>query len=128
MCILFVEDEFLITMMVEDALLDAGHQVMTAGHATAAVGLISDFPGHFSCLGTDIHMPGEMNGLDVVEHALRQYPTMPTVVATGNPDAAPQKWCDKHWVQLISKPYSPALLVQEVERLLQAQAVLSANH
>ena len=118
MCILFVEDEPIVTMVAEDALHDAGHQVMTADHAPAAVGLLADHPNHFTCLVTDVHMPGELTGLDLVEHARERYPAMPIVVATGRPDVAPLEWRDRHRVLLLEKPYSPLRLVNAVERLL----------
>ena len=120
MCILFVEDEYFIAMMAKDALQDAGHQVMTAPHAPAAVRLILDYPDRFTCLVTDVHMPGELTGLDLTEHAREQYPTLPIVVATARPKAAPQEWRDQHRVTLLEKPYSPELLVRMVERVLSA--------
>ena len=119
MCILFVEDEFMITMMAEEALLEAGHEVMTAAHAPAAVGLISDHPGHFTCLVTDIHMPGEITGLDLVEHARKRYPLLPIVVATARPGAASPEWRNRRRVRLLTKPYGPELLVRTVDRLLE---------
>ena len=119
MCILFVEDETVITMMAECALRDAGHEVMAAEHASAAVGLIADHPGHFSCLVTDIHMPGKLTGIDLVEHTREQYPELSIMVATGRPDAVPQEWRDRHRVLLLEKPYSARHLVHTVERLLE---------
>ena len=118
MCILFVEDEFLISMMGEEALQKAGHQVMTAVHAPAAVSLIADHPSLFTWLVTDIHMPGELTGLDLVEHARERYPTLPIVVASATTGAASQEWRTRHRVALLEKPYSPQLLVRTVEHLL----------
>ena len=42
MCILCVEDEIFITMVAEDALHDAGHEVVTALDSPAAVKLVRD--------------------------------------------------------------------------------------
>ena len=119
MCILFVEDEFIITMMSEEALLKAGHEVMTAAHAPAAVSLIANHPDLFTCLVTDIHMPGELTGLDLVEHARERNPELPIVVATGRPDVAPPEWRDRHRVKLLTKPYSPERLVQMVGTMIE---------
>jgi CheY-like chemotaxis protein len=120
MCILFVEDEFIITMMAEEALLGAGHKVMTAGHAAAAIDLIAGHPDHFTCLVTDLHMPGELNGADLVAHVRELYPVLPIVLATAMPHAATPVWRKRHRVELLDKPYSPKCLVQSVERLLHA--------
>ena len=70
---------------------------------------------------TDIHMPGELTGLDLVEHARERYPAMPIVVATGRPDAAPSEWRDRHRVKLLTKPYGPERLVRTVDSLLEGK-------
>ena len=119
MCILLVEDEYVISMMAESALHDAGLEVMTAPHAAAAVSLIANHTDIFTCLVTDIHMPGKLTGLDLVEHARKRYPNLPIVVATGRPDAAPPKWRDAHRAKLLTKPYGPERLVQAVDSLLE---------
>ena len=111
MCILFVEDEFLICMDAEDALREAGHEVMTAPHAPAAISLVSEHPGRFTCLVTDVHMPGELTGLDLTEHVRERYPEMPIVVATSKPAIARLEWRERHRVAMLEKPYTPKLLV-----------------
>ena len=119
MCILFVENDFIIAVAAEDALRGAGHRVMTAAHTSEAVNLINDHPDYFTCLVTDLNMPGEMSGLDLVEHARQRYPAIPVVVATSRPDAAISKWRERHQVKLLTKPYRPEFLVQTVEKLLE---------
>ena len=118
MCVLFVDDEPLIAMVVEDALRDAGHDVMIAEHAPAAVELLRQYPGRFTALVSDYHMPGEINGVDLIEHVLKTYPTIPAVVATGRPDVIKADWLSKHGVELLAKPYTPEVLVSLVDRLL----------
>ena len=111
MCVLFVDDEFLITMVMEDALTDAGHEVMTAAHAPAAVELIRKHPAKFSAVVSDVHMPGELNGIDLIEHVRDIYPAIPAVVATGRPDVIKADWLTRNGVELLTKPYSPEALV-----------------
>ena len=120
MCILFVDDESIIVMVADDALRDAGHEVMTARDALAAVKLVRDYPGRFSCLVTDIHMPGEINELDLVEHTRQVYPRLPIVVTTGRPDVVTLEWRKRHQAALLTKPYTPKMLVETVGKLLQA--------
>ena len=119
MCVLFVDDEFLISMVVEDALIDAGYHVMTAPNAPAAVELLQRHPGHFTALVSDYHMPGILNGGDLIEHARAAYPDIPAVIATGRPDVIQADWLAKHDVQLLEKPYSPDGLLALLHRLLQ---------
>ena len=118
MCILFVEDDPLITLVSEDALHDAGHEVVTADNARGAVKLINDHPRRFTCLMTDIHMPGGGSGLDVVEHMREHYPAIPIIVATGRPDSVESEWRIRHGVTLLAKPYGANLMVGTVEHLL----------
>ena len=120
MCILFVEDDPLITLVSKDALQDAGHEVMTADNARAAVKLIEDHPGRFTCMVTDIHMPGEGSGFDVVEHMREHYSAMPIVVATGRPDSVRSEWRIRQGVTLLAKPYGANLIVGTVEHLLRS--------
>ena len=120
MCILFVEDEFLISMDAEDALREAGHEVLTAPHATAAIGLMAEHPGRFTCLVTDVNMPGDLTGLELTAHVRERYPEMPIVVATSNPAIAPPEWRERQRAAVLGKPYTPKLLVGTVERLLNA--------
>lgn len=124
MCILFVDDEFIITMVAEDALRDAGHEVMTATDAAEGIQFIKAHPGHFSCLVTDIHMPGELTGFDLAEHAHQTYPCLPILVATGRPDVVTPKWRNQHRAALLAKPYTPSLLIAVIERLLRGAGVL----
>ena len=118
MCVLFVDDEPLIAMVVEDALRDAGHDVMTASDAPAAVTLLRQHPRKFTALISDYHMPGELNGVDLIEHTLKNYPGIPAIVATGRPDVIKAGWLAGHGVELLTKPYTPEALVEMVERLL----------
>ena len=106
MCVLFVDDESIITMVVEDALRDTGRDVMTAGHVSAAVELLRQHPGRFSALVSDYHMPGTLNGVDLIEHTRKAYPTIPVIIATGRPDVIRAEWLVQYHVRLLPKPYS----------------------
>lgn len=122
MCVLFVDDEPLIAMVMEDALSDAGREVMTAEHAPAAVTLLRHHPGKFSAVVSDYHMPGELNGVDLIEHVREIYPAIPAVVATGRPDVIKADWLARYGVKLLAKPYAPEALVALVEQLLDKPA------
>ncbi len=120
MCILFVEDEAIVLMIAEEALQDAGHEVMVARRGDDAVRLIERHPGHFTCLVSDLRMPGELSGADVVEHMRARYPVIPIFLATGTPGDVPASWIQQHAVAVIDKPYSLGALVDAVEGGLEA--------
>ena len=121
MCILFVEDEVVIAMVMQDVFQDAGHEVVLAGHAADAVLLLSQNVGRFICVVTDIHLPGELTGIDLAEHVREHYPAIPVVVATGRPDVVKPEWCQRHAIPLLVKPYPLETLVKIVEGLLRGE-------
>jgi DNA-binding response OmpR family regulator len=82
--VLVVEDEPTIRDLIVETLVDAGFQVDEASTADEAARLI-DADG-FALLITDIHMPGEMDGLDLAKMAQRHQPALPVIVITGRPD------------------------------------------
>lgn len=74
LCILFVEDEPLIRLILAEELTDAGFEVCQAENGDEAVKLIRDSPIAFTLLITDIHMPGERDGVAVARLMHRQNP------------------------------------------------------
>ncbi len=65
---------------------------------------------------TDIHMPGELNGIDLVMHVREDYPDLPVVISTARPDILTPDWIRAHQVTVLSKPYEPETLVRRLVR------------
>lgn len=112
--ILIVEDEFLIAMVAEDELTDAGHEVV--GIATtydAALRLAEDHRPDLAIL--DVRLASLRDGIDVALD-LRQRFAIPAILATGSHDeenlrrAAPAR--PLGW---LTKPYTPEALLDAVE-------------
>jgi hypothetical protein len=61
--VLVVEDEALIRMMASDALTDARYGVIEAEHAPDALLHLSERARDVVVICTDVHMPGEMDGI-----------------------------------------------------------------
>ena len=74
--------------------------------------------GHFSALVTDLHMPGELNGMDLVAHVREVYSDLPVVISTGRPDVLTPRWIDAHRVTIVGKPYLPQALLGVVRQLV----------
>src|ERR1700721_1529952 len=104
MCILVVDDEPIIRMLLEDSLLEAGHEVMTASHGPGALQILADHPRHFTCLVTDFWMPFGPSGADLIRHMRRAYPLIPMVLATAMGSAVTPRWRADHHVALLEKP------------------------
>lgn len=79
--VLLVEDEFLISAVVTDALEDQGFAVYTAANAKEALRLLVSMS--FDVLFTDINLPGGMDGVALARHARELCPDLPVVYASG---------------------------------------------
>lgn len=67
---LIVEDEFLIRMILAEALQDVGYGVLEASNVLEAVAVLGKYK--VDVLISDVDMPGGLNGLDLARH-LRAY-------------------------------------------------------
>ncbi len=118
MCILVVEDEFLIRLIVTEELADAGFQVREAENGDAAASLIEAGAAEFSLLITDIHMPGRLSGVDVGRLMRMHCPTVPIIYTTGRPDALNVVGRLGRNEAFVPKPFAPSELLAIARRLL----------
>ena len=111
MCVLLVEDETLVRLVMAECLRDAGFDVVEAATGDEAIGLLNNPPRPFSGLVTDLHMPGHADGSRVAAHIRQKWPSMPIVIASGRPDLFEDHWKDQLRYYLLEKPYMPSDLV-----------------
>jgi CheY-like chemotaxis protein len=82
--ILIVDDESLIAMALNDQLEYLGHEVVaTASTGSEAIELARQHQPDLILM--DIHLDGDMDGLDAAEHINNDRPT-PVIILTGFPD------------------------------------------
>ncbi len=110
-CILVVEDESLIAMLVEDALLDAGAEILgPAATVEEALALFESRSPHAAVL--DINLAGQVSTPVADLLADRG---IPFVVATGYGAAG---LSERHrGVPVLAKPYDPQELVETLARI-----------
>lgn len=114
--ILVVEDEALVAMLVEDALLDAGCEVIgPAADVEAALRLLGEAVPDAAVL--DMNLGGDSSA--PIADALAGK-GVPFVVATGYGASGlpPQH----RGVPVLAKPYDPADLINELTELLKSHA------
>lgn len=109
--ILVVEDEAVIRLCTTATLEDAGFRVLEAGNSAEAIEILSQHTG-ISILMTDVHMPGEMNGLALVAQVRRDYPDIRAIVVSGNATAADASTAGA--TGFLSKPFLAQTMVQAV--------------
>ena len=111
MKILIVEDECLIAMMLVDALMDAGHQVLgpaqTAGEALKIARAVKP-----DLVLSNINLADDVKGTDLAR-ILRAEFDIPVIFVSGNIHEA--RAARDAGLGYISKPCSPTLVQESVE-------------
>jgi DNA-binding response OmpR family regulator len=98
-CILVVEDEMLVAMMLEGMLTDIGYRVILAGRVTKATGLAATEA--IDCAILDVNVDGETSYPVATELRRRG---IPFLFSTGYSAAALR--ADYRGSPVLSKPYS----------------------
>jgi DNA-binding NtrC family response regulator len=116
--ILLIEDEGIVRLGTTAILEDAGYRVLEAVNVAEASDLLRAHP-EIGLVVTDVQMPGEIDGLGLVESMNRDYPEIPTLVTSGRASVneARQSGADK----FLAKPYSARDLESVVQATLSSQ-------
>lgn len=120
MSVLVVEDDSLIRMILVEDLVDAGYEVSEAVNGDEALAMIAGLDPPLKIVVTDIHMPGQQDGLALGAHVRKHFPHVPVIYTTGRPDALQSltRLGDKQ--VLVRKPYQTADIIARIEGLLAA--------
>ena len=113
--IVVVEDETLVLELLVEILEDFGYHVRAFATADEAWQHIVNRPFPLKLLITDLQMPGEIDGVELVNRVHTRNPETPVIVASGFHGAA-NSLCDKkvHW---LGKPFSMDKLKGICEKL-----------
>ncbi len=111
--ILVVDDDPLIASSTVNMLEDLGHTVIEAHSAKRALEIL-DKERTVDLMITDQAMPG-MTGIELAEAALRRWPSLPILLATGYADLPAGQSLK---IPRLSKPYLQSQLRSYVDRLL----------
>ena len=117
MCILVVEDEPLIRLIVVEELIDHGYEVREAESGDVAANIITS-DVHVSMLITDLHMPGKLDGFAVASLVRAHHPHAPIIFTTGRPDVARSLVKLRGRDALLSKPFVPSELLAMISQRL----------
>ena len=115
--ILVVEDEPLLRMTAVDILEDAGFTVEEASSSREALAILRRAPD-FHVLFTDVHMPGEMDGLALAHLAAREFPSVGVIIVSGH------KRLEAHEMPrgatFLAKPYEARKVIHHIHQARQA--------
>ena len=102
--VLFVEDEFLISEWVAQALSEQGFCVQAVSTAAEALQALRRDP--VDVLFTDINLPGDMDGTALARRAREMQPHLPVVYASARSDSI--RPADRvPGSSFVPKPYEP---------------------
>jgi CheY-like chemotaxis protein len=113
--VLVVEDESLVRMYAADVLEDAGYEVIEAANAQQALTQLEARPD-IEVIFTDINMPGEMNGFDLVREVHRRRPGIPMILTSGR--MRPERAVIPEIQAFVPKPYTAERLTGLLSRVL----------
>src|SRR5512140_2219193 len=81
--VLVVEDEFLLRMDAVDMIAEAGFEVLEAGNADEAIGILES-RRDITVVFTDIQMPGSMDGLKLARAVRGRWPPVKIIATSGH--------------------------------------------
>jgi DNA-binding response OmpR family regulator len=115
--ILLVEDEALISTMIEEALIEAGFAVTVVAEGEAAIRMLEDPAGGYRAVVTDVNLAAKITGWEVARRAREITHDMPVVYCSGG---GASEWTSQGVPNsvLIEKPFAPAQVVTAVSQLL----------
>jgi DNA-binding NtrC family response regulator len=117
--ILLVEDDSGVRDFAANVLANAGHKVIKVPNGDIALVLLRE-GAPADILFTDVVMFGELDGFAMAEEAKRLRPALRVLYTTAYPGFAHVTNPEKLHGPLLPKPYRPARLLEEIERLLSA--------
>lgn len=115
--VLLVEDEALILLDIEAALVEEGFQVVTAINGSKAVEAFEADPTHIDAVVTDINLGKGPTGWELARQVRQRKPEMPIVYMTGD---SSQEWEAEGVPKsvLIPKPFVHAQVITALATLM----------
>ena len=113
-CILVVEDEFLIRMLLADELRDIGYQVIEASTADEALDVLRGVTP--DAIISDVKMPGSIDGIGLLAAVRATSPRLPVILMSGHvhPDEAIAAGAN----QFVAKPFRVSAIVEAIRHEL----------
>ena len=119
--LLVVDDEEMISMMLQLILQSLGYQVTLSSDSLEALALITQNPMAFDLLITDMTMP-RLTGFELAQKALRLRPDLPIILCTGFSELINKEQAQALGIRAyLLKPVSVRELGQAVRNVLDAK-------
>jgi CheY-like chemotaxis protein len=113
-CVLVVEDEILVRVLIADELRAEGFSVVEAATADEAMSYFQAGV-QVDLVLSDIELPGGLNGIDLIQRLRAEAPDLPTVLTSGHSPGVHEADA------FLPKPYDVGQAVVLVATLLQKE-------
>ena len=114
-CILVVEDEPLIRLVISDELREHGFEVVEACNADEAMVILASTTPDL--ILTDVQMPGSIDGADLLALVKASTPGVPVIIASGTWEPTVQQM--EIASRIVPKPFSIDALVKAIQEELE---------
>jgi CheY-like chemotaxis protein len=117
--ILYVEDECLLQMDGEGALIEAGYEVVLASDGQTASARLRQDDARYDALITDIDLPGDIQGWQIAALSRQINGRLPVIYVTGQALCDFQEMGVSHSL-MMPKPFAWASLITSLSGLIAA--------
>ena len=114
--VIIVEDELLIRLMAADVFAEAGYLVLEADSADEALSVLEAEADNVDVLFTDVHMPGELDGLALAHHTMRRWPWIGQLITSGRAHPAVNSMPEGS--RFLPKPYRTGEIIEHLQMLV----------
>ena len=111
-CILVVEDELLIRVLLCEELREAGYDVIEAFNADEALAVLQS-PVCVDMIVSDVRMPGSMDGMALLRVVKQTLPAIPVIITSAH--LPPMLATVDGAALFIAKPYRVETVLKAVE-------------
>jgi CheY-like chemotaxis protein len=116
--ILLVEDDEVVRKLISKVLGNEGYRLLEAANGVAALSICAQYEERIHLLLTDVIMPG-MNGRDLADRLVPQYPEMKVLFMSGyTDDVIVHHGVLDEGTAFIQKPFAPDVLARKVREVL----------
>jgi len=123
--ILIIDDEPTILEYLKKILTKLGYDTVTACDGISGCGKINN--QEVKLIISDLNMPGEISGINLIKKLRALRPDCPIIILTGYPTGDRLKEAAELNVEILTKPFEIPFLATLLERLLPLKAQSGAK-
>lgn len=112
---LIVDDEAGVRSYLSDLLQCKGIQSVEAENAAEGLRILQKRRGEIDLLITDIHMPGDMDGLDLADSVRNSFSSVPVIVISADEEEAP------NGVTFVRKPFKANAILSVIDKTIRSR-------